>query len=117
MTVSAVERIRDRRDKAPHRRNKPRLVGATDEQQKYENIVRLIEHLGQCAGETDASVLKDLLSLKVLIDRVAREAARELVRGGPGRPPLTWGVIAEELGVTRQAVWQAWGKPRPGDAR
>ena len=70
----------------------------------------MIRQLGIRAGKADASVLKDLLSLHAVIDEAAASAAYALNAGGPGQPPLSWGTIASELGVTRQAAWQAWGK-------
>jgi len=75
-----------------------------DEDDIAKTAARLIRNLGVRAGQTDASVLKDLLALHEVIDEVAGTAARAL----HDREGLSWGVIGSELGITRQAARQKW---------
>ena len=82
----------------------------TDDPEFAAGTARMIRQLGERAGATDASVLKSLIDLHDVIDEAVRNAARELNADKPGLKGLSWQAIGDELGMTRQAAWQKWGR-------
>lgn len=79
--------------------------GFKDPDEFAAGVARQIKRLGVLAGGHDAAALARLLELHAEIDAAARVAARLLHEGGD-----SYAVIAGEVGMTRQAVYQRWFK-------
>ncbi len=67
--------------------------------------LRIIRAYGRRAATADPDVLADLNHLHDEIEKAMDDAVAELRRQG-----VTWALIGEELGVTRQAAFLRWGR-------
>lgn len=66
---------------------------------------RMGRALARRAGEGDLEALSALLDSIESLEASAGEAARALVAAG-----YSWGEVGREVGMTRQAARQRWGK-------
>lgn len=84
-------------------------------QRKYREAPELaafLRRMGRAlvrrAGEGDLEALSALLDSIAALEAAAGEAARALV--DPDGPAYSWGEVGREVGMTRQAARQRWGK-------
>lgn len=69
---------------------------------------RAIRAAGKRVKAEDPSTLADLVKLQAELDAVIADAAKSL----HDEHQFSWGDIAYELGVSRQAAFQRWGQRR-----
>jgi hypothetical protein len=65
---------------------------------------RLLRAVGTRAKHEDPIIIKELLQLREYLDNVIQNAVV-----GQRDAGMTWQLIADELGVTRQACIMRWG--------
>lgn len=65
---------------------------------------RVLRAAGKRVGDADPEQLRDLVALRAEVDQVIRAAIKQQRANG-----MTWQLIGEQLGVTRQAALMHWG--------
>lgn len=71
-------------------------------------LVRMVNRLAERVADGDPEDLAGLLTLLRKVD----DALGDAVRGQRERHHYSWAEIARGTGMTRQAAWERWGKPR-----
>lgn len=87
---------RPRRRRAPRYRETPAYVAM---------VRRMVRGLGKRVADMDVASLPELASLSKAVDDVLRDTVTQLHDRG-----YSWNDIARELGVTRQAAYQRFGR-------
>lgn len=91
------------------RQKRKRTTRDKDNQEYLGFLARAIRAAGRRVKAEDPSTLAELIALRDELDKVIDDAARSL----HDEHHYSWGDIAYELGRTRQAAFQRWGRGRP----
>jgi hypothetical protein len=76
-----------------------------DNDEYFKMMRRLLRAASKRIELEDPTVLGQLMAIQQDLDAAVDAAAQSLHAGG-----FSWGEIGRQLGVTRQAAYQRWGK-------
>lgn len=77
----------------------------TDTEDFGRMVERMLRAYGLRVGAADMDDLRQLMTIRELLDQITAEAVEQLRSTG-----YSWADVGEAMGVTRQAAQQRWGQ-------
>ncbi len=102
---SRQAQVDDRSAPTPRRRKRSKRYTETEEFGRA--VERMLRAYGARVGMADMEDLRQLVTLRDLLDEITADAVDRLRWTG-----YSWADVGAAMGVTRQAAQQRWGTPR-----